>query len=48
VSREEINNIFSSLSGTKKLKTYPLAGHDNYLNKYKNEWLGDVKRFMGQ
>lgn len=48
VSREEIDAIFSNLSGTKKLKTYPLAGHENYLNKYKKEWLSDVKVFMGK
>ena len=46
VSREEIDTIYSNLSGEKVLKTYPLSGHENYLNKYKKEWTADVGAFL--
>ncbi len=46
VSRNEIDRIFSNLHGTKQLKTYPLAGHDDYLVKYKQQWINDVDEFM--
>lgn len=46
VSREEINTIYSNLSGEKQLKTYPKAGHENYLKKYKDEWISDVSSFL--
>ncbi|MHA3787109.1 alpha/beta hydrolase [Flavobacterium hauense] len=46
VSREEIDNIYSNLKGTKKLVTFPLAGHENYLNNYKSEWTTSVKGFV--
>lgn len=46
VSLEEINEIFSNLKGQKELKIYENAGHENYLNKYKNEWTGDVENFF--
>jgi len=46
VSREETDSIFSNLKGPKKLVTYPLAGHENYLNKYKEQWVGDIKSFL--
>ncbi|RYY00868.1 MAG: alpha/beta hydrolase [Gammaproteobacteria bacterium] len=46
VSREEIDTIFANLKGQKKLVTYPLAGHENYLNKYKNQWVSDIKCFL--
>ena len=46
VSREEIDNIYSNLKGTKKLVTFPLAGHENYLNNYKSEWTDAVKDFV--
>jgi len=46
VSREEIDTIYNNLKGYKELKTYPLAGHENYLNKYKKQWVGDVYGFM--
>ncbi len=48
VSKSEIDAIFSNLSGKKILKTYPLAGHENYLNKYKMEWIQDVSNFLVQ
>lgn len=46
VSREEINLIYSNLSGEKELKTYPLSGHENYLKKYKDKWTNDVGEFL--
>lgn len=46
VSRKETDEIYKNLKGKKKLCTYPLAGHENYLRKYKTEWIEDVSRFM--
>lgn len=46
VSQEETNAIFHNLNSQKVLKTYPEAGHENYLNRYKNEWLNDVSTFL--
>ncbi len=46
VSRREIDDIFENLQGEKTLKTYPLAGHENYLRNYKEEWEKDVKAFL--
>ena len=46
VSRQEIDNIFTNLAGQKQLKTYKLAGHENYLNKYKIEWTQDITEFL--
>jgi uncharacterized protein len=46
VSREEINQIYHNLQGSKTLATYPLAGHENYLSKYRQKWVADVKSFL--
>lgn len=46
VSREEINTIYSNISGEKELKTYPKARHENYLKKYKTEWTADISSFL--
>lgn len=46
VSRDEIDEIHSNLKGFKQLKTYPLAGHENYLTKYQDEWRYDVDAFL--
>ena len=46
VSREEIDDIYNNLVGPKILKTYKLAGHENYLNKYKSEWTQDLGGFL--
>lgn len=46
VSRREIDKIYANLTGEKYLKVYPLAGHENYLSKYKSQWVGDVQAFM--
>lgn len=46
VSMEETKRIFESLKGPKQLETFPLAGHENYLNTYKFEWIKDVNTFL--
>ena len=46
VSRKEMDAIFNNLSGDKKLATYPLAGHENYLNRYADKWTVDIKSFL--
>lgn len=46
VSRNEIDELFSNLHRTKQLKVYPFAGHDDYLVKYKQQWINDVDGFM--
>lgn len=46
VSRSEINAIFQNLRGKKALITYPLAGHENYLVHYREEWANNVKSFL--
>lgn len=46
VKEFEILNIYHHLAGKKFLKTYPLAGHESYLNKYKQQWEADVGSFM--
>jgi alpha-beta hydrolase superfamily lysophospholipase len=46
VSRSEIDSIFMHLKGPKTMRTYPLAGHESYLNQYRKEWIEDVKTFI--
>jgi uncharacterized protein len=46
VSKTEIEDIYSNLSCKKRLKIYPLAGHENYLIKYKEIWVDDIKAFL--
>lgn len=46
VSKEEIEQIYNGLGGHKKLKIYQEAGHENYLNKYREEWTLDIQNFM--
>lgn len=46
VSRAETDKIFVNLKGKKRLKIYPLVGHENYLNKYEQEWKTDVANFL--
>lgn len=38
VKRKEIDDIYKNLQGPKKLLLLPNAGHENYLNKYSEEW----------
>jgi pimeloyl-ACP methyl ester carboxylesterase len=46
VTREETMSIFNNLAGKKSLVTFPSAGHENYLTKYKEEWTTSVKDFL--
>lgn len=46
VSRKEIDDIFANFKGRKQLKTFPLAGHENYLVKYRNEWVKEIEQFL--
>lgn len=46
VSRKEINEILYNIPGKKNLKTYKLAGHEDYLTKYKKEWTENVEEFL--
>jgi alpha-beta hydrolase superfamily lysophospholipase len=46
VSRQEINDIYANLNGKKILKTYKLAGHENFLIKYEEEWIKDIADFL--
>lgn len=48
VSRQETTAIFSNLEGPKKLIVYQNAGHENYLKKYRKEWVHDVAVFLKQ
>lgn len=46
VSRSETDAIFHNLQGMKALATYPDAGHENYLIKYREKWVQDVSNFL--
>jgi alpha-beta hydrolase superfamily lysophospholipase len=46
VSREEIYEIFTNLKGKKQLCVYPLAAHENYLHRYKQQWIKDISSFL--
>ncbi len=46
VSRQETDEIYGNFQGYKQLKIYPLAAHENYLRKYKKEWVADVTAFL--
>ena len=46
VSWEETDKIFNNIPGAKTLRKYPLAGHENYLNRYSAEWQKDVEEFI--
>jgi uncharacterized protein len=46
VSRAEIDEIYLNVSCRKQLNIYELAGHEDYLNLYREKWLTDVKTFM--
>jgi len=46
VTRKEIDEIYANIPTPKKLATYPLAGHDNFLAIYKNEWSKNIVDFL--
>lgn len=48
VKRSETEAIFANLAGPKQHIYYPLAGHESYLNNYRQQWTGDVLSFLAQ
>jgi len=48
VIREEIDNVFLSLKGEKTLITFPNSGHDDYLEKSKEEWEKTITDYLGK
>ncbi|RPE12944.1 alpha/beta hydrolase [Chitinophaga lutea] len=46
VPRPEIDAIYAALAGSKKLVTFPEAGHSNYFAKYRYEWVTASRRFL--
>jgi alpha-beta hydrolase superfamily lysophospholipase len=46
VTRAEIDAIYNNLGGDKILRTFELAGHENYLIRYEKEWTEDVAEFL--
>ena len=48
VSLEETHAIFENLNGLKEMKIYDEAGHENYLNDYKSDWVNDVNTFLNK
>jgi alpha-beta hydrolase superfamily lysophospholipase len=46
VSRQEIDEIYKNLNCKKVLRTYPLAGHEDYLQLYKRQWTEDIHNFL--
>lgn len=46
VTRREIDDVYDNLKANKTLRTYPKAGHENYLVKYRDEWIADVSKFL--
>lgn len=46
VSLDEIEAIYAHLPAPKQRIIYPNAGHENYLHKYKTEWIRDVQQFL--
>lgn len=47
VGMDETQRIFQNIASKNKvLHTYPNAGHENYLHKYKNEWIKNIQSFL--
>lgn len=46
VSRAEIDDIYTNLPAAKVLETFPEAGHENYLNQYRLQWVESVNNFL--
>ena len=46
VSITETDAIFANLKGPKELRAFPLCGHEDYLPKYRDEWVSYVKSFL--
>jgi alpha-beta hydrolase superfamily lysophospholipase len=48
VSRAETDAIFQNLPASKRLVTFPEAGHENYLLKYRNTWSQEIAAFLAE
>jgi alpha-beta hydrolase superfamily lysophospholipase len=46
VSRQEIDAIYNNLGGTRQLSLFPLAGHQEYLKMYPDQWAQDAGVFL--
>ncbi len=46
VSRSETDIIFLNLEGTKSLKIFTEAGHEDYHIRFRQEWIEEVARFL--
>lgn len=46
VTKKETMAIYNNLAGQKELEIFPLAGHENYLIKYKKEWTDKITAFL--
>ena len=47
VTNQETQQIFKNLiSENKVLKTFPEAGHENYLNRFGEEWKENISLFL--
>lgn len=46
ITPEETERIFKNLNCQKTLKVFELAGHENYLNKYRNDWIKEITHFI--
>jgi pimeloyl-ACP methyl ester carboxylesterase len=46
VKRFEIDNIYANLKGKKELLIFPEAGHGNYIQTNKDEWVKNVDEFL--
>lgn len=48
VSRAETESIFASLQGPKRLLELPQSGHNDYLLRYRAEWIAAVDSFLNK
>lgn len=46
VSLKETHAIFDQLQGEKDLVLFAEAGHENYLNKYEEDWTSEIASFL--
>ena len=46
VTKQEIETIYNNLPGQKELVTFPEAGNENYLRRYKKEWTKEVEEAL--
>jgi uncharacterized protein len=46
VTREETDLIYENLAGKKQLVYFPEAGHENYLDQYRDEWTKNIRNFL--